>query len=124
MPLQNQARGYVYLYEMLKQRQADPFCRTCSAYNKTITAVRESLAKFENQLAAAEEMLPAEFSRLYSEARAGIASLKLPENPTGQKKRETASCRKAFVSSNYPMQFLNAPAPKSPARIARGRHGT
>jgi hypothetical protein len=86
MPLQNQARGYVYLYEMLKQRQADPFCRTCSAYNKTITAVRESLAKFENQLTAAGEMLPAEFSRLYSEARAGIASLKLPENPAGQKK--------------------------------------
>jgi len=86
MPLQNHARGYVYLYEMLMHRQADPFCRTCSAYNKTIAAIRESLAKFENQLTAAEEVLPAEFSHLYSVAKAGIASLKLPENPTGQKK--------------------------------------
>ncbi|HUI46817.1 MAG TPA: hypothetical protein VL122_12635 [Nitrospirota bacterium] len=86
MPLQNQARGYAYLYEMLKQRQEDPYCRTCSAYNNTITAVRESLAKFENQLTAAEDMLSAEFARLYSEARAGIASLKLAENPAGQKK--------------------------------------
>jgi hypothetical protein len=85
MPLLNAARGYVYLYEMLKQRQADPFCRICSAYNNTITAVRESLVKFDSQLAS-EEMLPVEFFRLYCEAKAGIASLKLPETPAGQKK--------------------------------------
>lgn len=67
----NSARGYVFLYEMLRQRQSDPFCRTCSAFSKTITSVRESLPKFDGQFTAAETVLPVEFSRLYSEAKAG-----------------------------------------------------
>ncbi len=86
MSLLNQARGYIYFHEILRQRQEDPFCRTCSAYNNTITAIRESLANFESQLAVDEKILPAEFSHLFSQARAGIASLKMPVNPTGQKK--------------------------------------
>jgi len=86
MPHLNAARGYVYLYEMFKHRQSDPFCRTCSAFSNTITTVRESLLKFDSQLTATEKILPAEFFRLYAEAKAGIFSMELPEAPSGQKK--------------------------------------
>jgi hypothetical protein len=86
MPHINSVRGYVYLYEMLKQRQSDPFCRNCSAFSNTMTTVRESLINFDSQLSASENILPAEFSRLYAEAKAGIFSMELPEAPTGQKK--------------------------------------
>jgi hypothetical protein len=86
MPHLNSVRGYVYLYEMLKQRRSDPFCRTCSAFSNTMTTVRESLIKFDSQLSATENILPTEFSRLYTEAKAGIFSMELPEAPSGQKK--------------------------------------
>ncbi len=86
MPHLNSARGYIYLHEMLMQRQSDPFCRNCSAFSNTIATVRESLINFDCQLTATEKILPAEFSRLYSEARDGIFSIKLPETPSGQKK--------------------------------------
>lgn len=82
----NQVRGFVYLYEMLKKRQEDPYCRTCSAYNNTIIAVRDKLAEFNCEGIAEAENIPADVSRLFSEAEAGLASLKLPEHPAGQKK--------------------------------------
>lgn len=86
MIVMNQARGFVYLYEMLRERQSDPYCRNCSAYNNTITTARNELAKFDREHAVDAENLPADIFSLFFEARTGLATLQLPEHPTGQKK--------------------------------------
>jgi hypothetical protein len=45
----NQARGYAYLYGVLKNQQADPFCRSCNSFINTLAVVKENLVKFEAQ---------------------------------------------------------------------------
>jgi hypothetical protein len=47
MEIMNQVRGYAYLFGVLKNQQADPFCRSCNSFVKTLAAVRENLATFE-----------------------------------------------------------------------------
>jgi hypothetical protein len=86
MEIMNQARGYAYLFGVLKNQQADPFCRSCNSFVKTLAAVKENLAKFEAQHAGEIKNLPEEFSRLFADAKGGIAAMKQPENPAGQKK--------------------------------------
>lgn len=86
MEIMNQARGYAYVAGVLKSQQADPFCRSCNSFVNTLTAVKENLAKFESQHAEGIRNLPGEFSRLFADAKSGIAAMKQPENPVGQKK--------------------------------------
>jgi hypothetical protein len=86
MEILNQARGYSYLLGVLKTQQADPFCRSCTAFSKTLTAAREDLEKFETDHQGEIQGLSGEFSRLFAEAKSGIAAVQQPNNPAGQKK--------------------------------------
>jgi hypothetical protein len=74
------------VFGVLKNQQADPFCRSCNSFVNTLTAAREQLAKFESEHAGEVKNLTSEFSILFAGAKAGIAALKQPENPSGQKK--------------------------------------
>ena len=86
MEILNQARGYSYLLGVLKTQQADPYCRSCNAFNKTLLAVKENLEKFETEHHGEIQNLSAEFSALFAEAKRGIAAMQQPENPMSQKK--------------------------------------
>ena len=86
MEIMNQARGYAYLFGVLKNQQADTFCRSCNSFMNTLAAVKENLAKFEAQHAGEIKDLSGEFSLLFADAKGGIAAMKQPENPAGQKK--------------------------------------
>jgi hypothetical protein len=86
MEIMNQVRGYAYLFGVLKNQQADPFCRTCNSFVKTLAAVKENLVKFETQHAGEVRGLPGDFPRLFADAKSGIGAMKPPENPLGQKK--------------------------------------
>jgi len=86
MEIMNQVRGYAYLFGVLKNQQADPFCRSCNSFVKTLAAVRENLATFEARHAGDIRGLPEDFSRIFSDAKSGIGAMKPPENPLGQKK--------------------------------------
>jgi len=86
MEIMNQARGYAYLYGILKNQQADPFCRSCNAFIKTLAAVRENLEKFDSQQAGDIKKLPEEFVLLFHGAKGRIAQIRQPENPVSQKK--------------------------------------
>ncbi len=86
MEVMNRARGYAYLYGVLGNQQADPFCRSCNSFINTLTAVKENLAKFETRHAGEIKQLPGEFSRLFADAKDGIAAMKQPEQPLGRKK--------------------------------------
>ncbi len=86
MEIMNQARSYAYLFGVLKNQQADPFCRSCNSFITTLTAVKENLAKFETQYAGEIKGLSGEFTRVFAAARGGIAAMNKPENPVGQKK--------------------------------------
>ncbi len=86
MEIMNQARGYAYLFGVLKNQQADPFCRSCNSFVKTLAAVKENLAKFEALHAGEVRDFPEELSRLFADAKGGLDAMKQPENPAGQKK--------------------------------------
>ena len=86
MEITNQARSYAYLFGVLKNQQADPSCRSCNSFISTLAAVRENLVKFEAQHAAEIRGLTGEVSRLFADAKSGIAAMQQPENPLGQKK--------------------------------------
>jgi hypothetical protein len=86
MEIMNLARGYAYLYGVLKNQQADPFCHSCNSFINTLTAVKENLEKFETQHGGEIKKLPGEFSRLFADAKSGLAAMNQPENPQGQKK--------------------------------------
>jgi hypothetical protein len=86
MDIGNQFRGYAFFLSVIRGQQADPFCRSCNSFVKTLAAVREGLEAFERQNAGAVNALSPELVRLFSEARAGIAALRAPDQPQGQKK--------------------------------------
>lgn len=86
MESMNQARSYSYLFGVLRNQQADPSCRSCNSFMSTLAAVRENLMKFEHQQAAEIRNFSGEAARLFSDAKSGIAAMKQPENPVGQKK--------------------------------------
>jgi hypothetical protein len=86
MAVMNQARGFAYLFGVLKNQQSDPYCRSCNSFVKTLAAARENLSAFEAQYAEEIRNLPAEFSRLFDDAQRVSAAVKRPENPVGQKK--------------------------------------
>ena len=86
MEIMNQARGFAYLYGILKKQQEDPFCCSCNAFIKTLTAVRENLITFETQCADDISNLPGEFCDLFSEAKSGITQIRQPKDPVSQKK--------------------------------------
>jgi hypothetical protein len=86
MEIMNQARGYAYLFGMLKNQEADTFCRSCNSFLKTLAAVKENMAKFEVQYVEEIKNLPGQFSRLFADAKSGISVMQQPEQPLGQKK--------------------------------------
>lgn len=86
MEISNQARGYSYMLGVLKNREADPYCYSCNSFLSTLVAVNENLGKFEREHATEIVNLPAELSIFYSVAKSGIAAIKQPMNPIGQKK--------------------------------------
>jgi len=86
MDIGNQVRGYAFFLSVLKGQQADPFCRSCNSFVKTLAALRDSRQAFERENAGAIGALPADLARLFAEASAAIAALQAPEQPAGQKK--------------------------------------
>jgi hypothetical protein len=86
MEIMNQVRGYAYLYGVLKNQQADPFCSSCNSFVSTFTAARENLEKFETQHTEGAQGLPQNILRLFEDAKTGMATMKQPDNPLGQKK--------------------------------------
>ena len=86
MEITNQVRGYAFFLNVIRGQQSDPFCRSCNAFVKTLAAVREDMEAFERQNAGAISALPSDPVRLFNDAKAGIASLRAPEQPQGQKK--------------------------------------
>lgn len=86
MEILNQVRGYSYIAGVLKNREGDPFCGSCSAFANTLATVRDGLAKLEQEHAMELEKVPSEFSNSLSEASTIIKGLRNPTNPAGQKK--------------------------------------
>jgi hypothetical protein len=86
MEIMNQARGYAYVYGVLKNQQADTFCSSCNSFMNMLAAVKENLEKFETLHAEDIKNLPGEFTRLFADAKNGISVMKQPEQPLGQKK--------------------------------------
>jgi hypothetical protein len=86
MEILNQARGYSYLLGALKTQQADPYCRSCNAFDKTLLAVKESLEKFETAHHKEIQDLSSEFSSLFVDTKNGLAAMQQPINPISQKK--------------------------------------
>ena len=91
MEIANQVRGYRFLLGILRHQQEDPYCGRCSAFANTLKAAQERLAQFSASEAAAIGALPADLQELASMAQAELASLRSPEQPTGQKK--AGNCR-------------------------------
>ena len=115
MEILNQARGYSYLLGVLKTQQADPFCRSCSAFSKTLTAVREDLEKFESGHHGEIQGLSGEFSRLFAEAKSGIVAVRQPDNPTGQKKAGNCKLPQGVCFMKLSLVILQKVQPDSPA---------
>jgi len=86
MEIMNQVRGYSYLFIILKNQPADPFCRSCNAFIKTLAAVREGIEQFECQHGGDIGKMPKEFVELFSNAKNGIMQISQPESPVSQKK--------------------------------------
>jgi hypothetical protein len=86
MEIANQVRGYSYMAGVLKNREGDSFCRSCSAFVNTLATVREGLAKFEREHAKDIEKVPGDFSLFLYVAANSIKGIRNPENPIGQKK--------------------------------------
>ena len=86
MEIMNQARGYAYLFGVLKNRQADAFCCSCNSFVNTLAAVKESLATFDAQHAEEIKNLPGEFLRLFTDAKNEIVQIRQPDSPVRQKK--------------------------------------
>ncbi len=86
MEIMTQIRGLHYLYGVFRNRQADPFCRDCNGFRKTLDAAKALLDTLEREHAAELHGLPSEFASLFAEAKAGITALQGPENPRKQKK--------------------------------------
>jgi len=66
-------------------RGDSPRC-TCNSLVSTLAAVRDNLTAFELQHAGEISALPDDFARQFKEAKTGLAGLKLPAEPQGQKK--------------------------------------
>ncbi|HET7319855.1 MAG TPA: hypothetical protein VFK23_12010 [Nitrospirota bacterium] len=115
MEILNQVRGYSYLLGVLKTQQADPFCPSCSAFSKTLTALRESLDKFESEHYVEIQGLSGEFSRLFAEAKSGIAAVRHPDNPTGQKKAGNCKLPQGVCFTKLSLAILQKVQPDSPA---------
>lgn len=86
MEIMNQARGYAYLFGMLRNQQADAFCRSCNSFLTTLAAARENIVRFDAQHGEEIRNLPEPFSRLYADAKSGISMMQQPEQPLRQKK--------------------------------------
>jgi hypothetical protein len=86
MEIMNQARGYAYLFGMLKNQQSDIFCCSCNSFVNTLAAVKENLAAFEARHVEEIKNLPREVLCLFTDAKSGIGQIRQPENPERQKK--------------------------------------
>jgi hypothetical protein len=86
MEISNHVRTYSYLFGIFKNQQADPFCRSCSAFNNSLLTIKDSLGKFDGQYSADTARLSKEFSALFSDVKKGIQAIKQPESHGGQKK--------------------------------------
>jgi len=82
MIIANHIRGYAYLFGVLQNQQADPFCSKCKALVNTANAAQQDLANFEREHAD----LPAELRSLLAQAKTARERLVLMENASGQKK--------------------------------------
>jgi hypothetical protein len=71
---------------VLTNQQRDLFCGQCSAWNNTLTNVREGLKQFETAHAAELRALSPEAQALLAETRSRLAGLVNAANPAGQKK--------------------------------------
>lgn len=86
MALVNRVRGYHYLSGVLMNQMKDPFCHKCKALVNTTTAARQGLADFEREEGAEIQGLPAEFQRIFADAKTALSSIVLPDNAVGQKR--------------------------------------
>jgi len=82
----NQARGFAYLFGVLKNQQADPICRSCNSFVKTLAAARESLTAFEAKNAEEIKSASSEVTRLLIVAKNSSDMLEQADNPLRQKK--------------------------------------
>ncbi len=86
MELLNQVRGHFFLLGVLRNQQTDPYCCSCSAFANTLRKVREEFAGFEAANGDALRLSAPAFLQLLAETRSGLADLRPPEAPSGQKK--------------------------------------
>ncbi|MDH4163692.1 MAG: hypothetical protein OEW15_13530 [Nitrospirota bacterium] len=86
MNIMNQVRGYHFLLGVLRSQQADLYCGQCSAWNNTLNNAREALVKFETEQADSLAAASSPFRRMLADAREGLAGLRGPVAPAGQKK--------------------------------------
>jgi hypothetical protein len=86
MMLVNTVRGYYYLSGVLVNQKRDPFCRRCKAFVNTTTAAREGLSDFEREAGTEIKVLPAELQRIFTDTKAALAGIVLPDDAVGQKK--------------------------------------
>jgi hypothetical protein len=91
MEILTRVRGFAYICGVLRSQESDQFCSSCNAFVNTLSAVRDSLAELETRNGSELKNLPAGFSLLYFNAKSGLAAIKQPENPQGQKK--AGNCR-------------------------------
>ncbi len=82
----NQLRGFAYVLGVLRCQQADPVCRSCNSFVKTSAALKERIDTFERDHGGLLQNLSSDFSMLFSDTKNGLPMLRLPDNPSGQKK--------------------------------------
>lgn len=86
MEIANEVRGYRFLLGVLRYQQDDSFCGRCSAFANTLKAAQERFGQFAIAEAAAIGTLPPDLQEMAARAQDGLASLRSPEQPAGQKK--------------------------------------
>ncbi|MFZ5997748.1 MAG: hypothetical protein ACOYW7_09705 [Nitrospirota bacterium] len=84
--LVNYIRYYHYMAIVLEGQMADPLCGKCKALANTAARTEEGLAELESGHAGEIKDLPGDIRHLLAEARSKLATLKVPETITGQKK--------------------------------------
>lgn len=109
----NQVRGFGYMFGVFKNQQNDPFCRMCNSYATVLGAIKEGIAKFESENADFIKRLPADFSQLFAEAKAGIAAIKAPDNPLKQKKEGNCKLPEGVCFLKNSMAILQKTNPQA-----------
>lgn len=90
MDIANRVRAYSYLSSVLADREADPYCRSCSSFLDTLANVTGDMSEFERRHAAEIQELPDQMSLFFYIARSRLKGIRRHIHPVAQ--RKTGRC--------------------------------